>query len=408
MRSTIKLGKISGIEIGLHYSWFIIAALIVFSLGEHFHQVNPHWSTWQVWITALITAILFFVTLLLHELAHSLVAQRRGLRVSAITLFALGGVSQTQDDPSDAKTEFWVAIAGPITSLIIGFGCLAISMGFGWHASAEPQTAVTAVLVWLGYINIGLALFNMIPGFPLDGGRVLRSIIWGITKNADRATRIAARVGQVVAVLFILDGIWQFFHGGGFGGLWIAFIGWFLMDAAKASYAEVEAASALRDLRVSDIMSRECVVVNRGMSLQEFVNIYLLTTGQRCFAVEDHGQLTGLITLRDVSRIPRDRCEQATVGEAMRPGKELHTVSPDTPVLDALKLMVRNDINQLPVVAQGALQGIVSRAQIMQLLQTRGELRLPTAYRPPPELSARNDLDVRSMSQRSSKHSRAS
>lgn len=407
MRSTIKLGKISGIEIGLHYSWFIIAALIVFSLGEHFHQANPHWSMWQVWITALVTAVLFFVTLLLHELAHSLVAQKRGLRISAITLFALGGVSQMQDDATDAKTEFWIAIAGPITSLMIGFGCWAIASGLGWKPSTEPHTAVTEVLVWLGYINIGLGLFNMIPGFPLDGGRVLRSIIWGITKNADRATRIAARVGQVVAVLFILDGIWQFFHGGGFGGLWIAFIGWFLMDAAKASYAEVEAASALRDLRVSDIMSRECVVVNRGMSLQEFVNIYLLTTGQRCFAVEDHGQLTGLITLRDVSRIPRDRWEQATVGEAMRPGKELHTVSPDAPVLDALKLMVRNDINQLPVVAQGALQGIVSRAQIMQLLQIRGELRLPTAYRPPPELSARNDLDVRSMSQMS-KHSRAS
>ena len=408
MRSTIKLGKISGIEIGLHYSWFIIAALIVFSLGEHFHQVNPHWSMWQVWITALVTAVLFFVTLLLHELAHSLVAQRRGLRISAITLFALGGVSQMQDDATDAKTEFWIAIAGPITSLIIGFGCWAIAAVSGWKPSTEPHSAVTEVLVWLGYINIGLGLFNMIPGFPLDGGRVLRAIIWGITRNADRATRIAARVGQVVAVLFILDGIWQFFHGGGFGGLWIAFIGWFLMDAAKASYAEVEAASALRDLHVSDIMSRECVVVNRGMSLQEFVNIYLLTTGQRCFAVEDHGQLIGLITLRDVSRIPRDRWEQATVGEAMRPGTELHTVSPGTPVLDALKLMVRNDINQLPVVAQGSLQGIVSRAQIMQLLQIRGELRLPTAYRPPPELSARNDLDVRSMSQMSSRHSRAS
>ena len=142
--------------------------------------------------------------------------------------------------------------------------------------------------------------------------------------------------------------------------------------------------------------------------MQEFVNIYQLTTGQRCFAVEDDGQLTGLITLRDVSRIPRDRWELATVGEAMRPGKELHTVSPDTPVLDALKLMVRNDINQLPVVAQGTFQGIVSRAQIMQLLQIRGELRLPTAYRPPPELSARNDLDVRSLSQMSSRHSRAS
>ena len=406
MRSTIKLGKISGIEIGLHYSWFIIAALMVFSLGEHFHQVSPNWSMLEVWIVALITAVLFFLTLLLHELAHSLIAQKRGLKVKAITLFALGGVSQTEDDASDAKTEFWVAIAGPITSLVIGFGCLAIAMGLGWRRSAEPDTAVTAVAVWLGYINVGLAFFNMIPGFPLDGGRVLRSIIWGISKNADRSTRIAARVGQIVALLFILDGIWQFFHGGGFGGLWIAFIGWFLMDAAKASYGQVETESALKGLRVSDIMSTECVVVNRGTSLQEFVDIYLLTTGQRCYAVEDQGQLIGLITLRDVSRIPRDRWEQATVSEAMRPGTELHTVSPDTSVLNALKIMVRNDINQLPVVDHGRLQGIVSRSQILQLLRTRDELRLPAGYRPPPELNGRNEVDVRSMSQMLSRHSR--
>ena len=219
MRSNIKLGKISGIEIGLHYSWFIIAALIVFSLGEHFHRVNPNWSTDQVWVAAVITGALFFLTLLLHELAHSLVARSRGLKVTGITLFALGGVSQFQDDATDSKTEFWVAIAGPITSLMIGFFCLGIAMGLGWQRSTEPTTAVTGVLVWLGYINIALAVFNMTPGFPLDGGRVLRSIVWAITKNADRSTRIAARVGQGVAFLFILDGIWQFFHGAGFGGL---------------------------------------------------------------------------------------------------------------------------------------------------------------------------------------------
>jgi Zn-dependent protease/predicted transcriptional regulator len=406
LHASIKLGKISGIEIGLHYSWFIIAALIVFSLGEHFHHVNPHWSMWQVWITALITAVLFFITLLLHELAHSLVAQKRGLRVKAITLFALGGVSQTEEDAADPKTEFLVAIAGPITSLVIGFLCLGIAMALGWQRSAEPATAVAALLVWLGYINIALALFNMIPGFPLDGGRVLRSIIWGITKNADRSTRIAARVGQVVALLFILDGIWQFFHGGGFGGLWIAFIGWFLMDAAKASYSEVETESALRDLRVAEVMSSDCVIVNHGISLQEFIDTYLLTTGQRCFAVEDHDRLIGLITLRDVSKVPRNRWEQVTVGEVMRPLKQLQTVSPDAPVLDALKIMVRNDINQLPVVARGSLQGIISRSQIMQVLQIRNKLRLPAAYRPPAELGGRNEFDVRGMSQMPSEHSK--
>ena len=383
MRSSIKLGTISGIEIGLHYSWFIIAALIAFSLGEHFRQVNPNWSTIEVWTAALLTAVLFFVTLLLHELSHSLVAQARGLKVRAITLFALGGVSQIERDAPDAKTEFWVAIAGPIASLVIGFGCLALAAAFGWKPSVEPRSAAAAVLVWLGYINVGLAVFNMIPGFPLDGGRVLRSIIWAITKDADRSTRIAARIGQVVAFLFIFDGIWQFFGGAGFSGLWMAFIGWFLMDAARASYAQVEVAAAFRALPVSEVMSRDCVVVNRGMSLQEFVDDNLLRTGQRCFAVEDAGRLVGLITPRDVGTIPRELWGQTTVREAMRPLDSLHIVTPDTQVLDALKLMASNDVNQLPVVANGTLQGILSRSQVMQLLQARSELQLPAAHHPP-------------------------
>lgn len=380
MRSNIKLGKISGIDIGLHYSWFIIAALIVFSLGDRFHQMNPSWSSRQNWIAALITAVLFFVSLLVHELAHSLVAQARGLKVKAITLFALGGVSQIQDDASDAKTEFWVAIAGPIASLIIGFGCLAIAPGLGWRRSPGPPTAVGAVLFWLGYINVSLAVFNLIPGFPLDGGRVLRAIVWAITKNADRSTRIAARVGQVVAFLFILDGIWRYFSGAGFGGLWIAFIGWFLMDAAKSSYAEVETTAALRGMRVSEVMSHDCVTVDRGMSLHDFVDIYLLKTGQRCFAVADQGRLVGIITPREVGAVPRDRWGNTTVREAMRPLQELHVIAPDTPVLDALKLLVSNDVNQLPVVANGTLQGMVSRSQLVQLLQVRSQLQLPAAY----------------------------
>jgi Zn-dependent protease/CBS domain-containing protein len=382
MHSKIELGKISGIEIGLHYSWFIIAALIVFSLGEHLRQVNPNWDTSQIWVAALFTAGLFFVSLLLHELSHSLVAQARGLKVTAITLFALGGVSQIEDDSTDAKTEFWVAIAGPIASLIVGFVCLAIAAALGWQHSGEPRTGVTAVLVWLGYINIVLAVFNMIPGFPLDGGRVLRSIVWAITKNADGSTRIAARVGEVVAFLFILDGIWQFFAGAGFNGLWIAFIGWFLMDAAKASYVQVEIAAAFRGIRVSEVMSHDCVIVNRGMSLLEFVETHLLKTGQRCFAVEDHGCLVGLITPRDVGAIPRERWDNTTVREAMRPLEELHIITPDTQVLDALKLMAGNDVNQLPVVANGSLQGILSRSHLMQLLHARSELQLPAAHCP--------------------------
>jgi Zn-dependent protease/CBS domain-containing protein len=380
MRSNIKLGTIHGIEIGLHYSWFIIAALIAFSLGEHFHQVNSHWGTSQVWIAALATAVFFFATLLLHELSHSLVAQARGLKVKAITLFALGGVSQIEEDATDAKTEFWVAIAGPLASLVIGFGCLAAAVALGWQRPAEPHTAATTVLVWLGYINIALAVFNMIPGFPLDGGRVFRAIVWAITKNVDRSTRIAAGVGQVVAFLFILDGLWNFFGGAGFDGLWIAFIGWFLMDAAKSSYAQVETAAAFRGMRVSEVMSHRCAIVNRGMSLKDFVDTCLLRTGERCFTVEDRGRFVGLITLRDVGTIPRDRWDNTTVREAMRPLEELHIITPNTPILEALKLMAGNDVNQLPVVANGALQGIVTRSHLMQLLQARSELQLAATH----------------------------
>jgi len=376
VKSSIKLGKVAGIRVGLHYSWFIIAALIAFSLGEQFHQTNSSWGPGRIWGTAVVTAVLFFVTLLLHELSHSLVAQAHGMKVKEITLFALGGVSQIESDAPDAKTEFWMAIAGPVASLVIGFGCLVFAAGLGWHRSTEPRTEVTAVLVWLGYINVLLGIFNLIPGYPLDGGRVFRAIVWTVTKSVDRSTRIAARTGQIVAFLFIFYGVWSFFRGAGLNGLWIAFIGWFLMEAAKSSYAQVEIASVFQGMRVSEVMSHDCAIVNRSISLRELVDNYVLRAGQRCFAVEDRGHFMGLITLRDVGAVPRDRWDNTTVGEVMRSLGELHTITPDTQVLDALKLMAANDVNQLPVVANGALQGTVTRSHLMQLLQAHSELQL--------------------------------
>jgi Zn-dependent protease/CBS domain-containing protein len=381
MHSNIKLGKVSGIEIGLHYSWFIIAALIVFSLVERFREAHASWTRGEIWTVALVTAALFFISLLLHELAHSWVAQKRGLRVKAITLFALGGVSQIQDDSTDAKTEFWVAIAGPIASLMIGLVCLNISLQLGWHRSAEPQSALTGILVWLGYINITLAAFNMIPAFPLDGGRVLRSIIWALTKDAGRATRIAARVGQIVAFLFILDGIWRYFSGAGFGGLWIAFIGWFLMDAARTSSTRSDARPAMDPgARVSDVMSRGFIGVKLGTSLHEFVDIYLLKTAQRYFVVKDNGRLAGLISRRDVSLIPRERWDTTTVGDAMRPLRELQIVTPETRVADALKLASSTGAEHLPVIDNDTLEGIVFRSQLVHALQHPSEMRFPPPY----------------------------
>jgi Zn-dependent protease/predicted transcriptional regulator len=338
------------------------------------------WTRGEIWAVALVTAVLFFFSLLLHELAHSWVAQKRGLRVRAITLFALGGVSQIQDDSTDAKTEFWVAIAGPIASLMIGLVCLNIASELGWHRSTEPHTALAGILVWLGYINISLALFNMIPVFPLDGGRVLRSIVWAVIKDGRRATRIAARVGQIVAFFFILDGIWRYFSGAGFGGLWIAFIGWFLMDAARASATQSARLATVRDVRVSDVMSRGCVAVDREMSLREFADIYLLKTAQRCFAVKDHGRLAGLITRRDVGDISRELWDTTTVGNTMHPLREPQIVTPETRVADALKLASSTGAEQLPVIENDTLQGIVFRSQLVHALQHPAETRFTPAY----------------------------
>jgi len=374
MRAQIKLGRIAGITIGLHYSWFIIALLITLSLTEHFRIAMPQWSSAVIWSASIVTAVLFFVTLLLHELAHSLLAKSRGLRVRAITLFALGGVSQIESEAPDAKTEFWVAIAGPLSSLAIGLVCLWLARLSGWAKGAEPDTPFAAVLVWLGYINFMLAAFNMVPGYPLDGGRVLRAIIWFFNRNAVRATQLAARVGQGVALLFILFGLFRFFVGENFGGLWLAFIGWFLLDASRSSYAQVELVDQLHDRKVADIMDRDCPTVESHLSLEDFVHEYLLRSGRRCFVVVQDGNLAGLITPNEVRQVEREHWAQTSVQSVMRPVSQLQTVTPETPVIQALELMGSADINQLPVVSDGQLQGIFSRGNIMGVLRNRAEV----------------------------------
>ena len=374
MHAQIRLGRIAGISIGLHYSWFIIAFLITLSLIGRFSAVMPKWSSATVWSAAIVTGLLFFVALLLHELAHSLLAKSRGLRVRAITLFALGGVSQIESEAPDAKSEFWIAIVGPLASLVIGIVCLLLARSTGWILNSEPRTPISAVLVWLGYINLMLAAFNLVPGYPLDGGRVLRALIWWNTHSIDRSTRIAARVGQVVAFLFIFLGLYQFFLGKNFGGLWLAFIGWFLLDASRSSYAQVEITEGIRDRRVSDIMDHDFSAVEARLSLQDFVHRYLLASGRRCFVVVQNNNLAGLITTKEVSGVERDRWPQTSVQSVMRPLSQLRTVMPDTPAIRALEIMSREDINQLPVVSDGQLVGLFSRSSVMGFLRNRAEL----------------------------------
>ena len=375
MHTHIKLGRVFGIEIGIHSSWFIIAFLITFSLAAQFRSVDRDWSEVLVWGASLATAILFFVSLLAHELAHSLVARAGKLPVRRITLFALGGVSLIEKDAPDARTEFLIAIVGPLTSLVLGGLILWSAKALGGNPDAGPQRPGMAILYWLGTINLGLGLFNMLPGFPLDGGRVLRAIVWWLTGSMERATRIAARVGQVIAVIFIAFGIYQFFRGAGLSGLWIAFIGWFLLQAAGAQYQELELKHALVGVRTGDLMSRDCAQVPGPTSVQDFVDEFLLRTGRRCFFVTVQGSIAGLITPHEVRALERSLWPLTPIQQIMKPLDKLRVVAPETAAMEALEIMAREDLNQLPVVSDHHVKGLLSRSNILEALRSRRELK---------------------------------
>ncbi|MCS7012546.1 MAG: site-2 protease family protein [Chloroherpetonaceae bacterium] len=380
MQSHISLGKVFGIKVGVHLSWVLIAILLTVSLATRFSVINPNWGSEVIWLTAIITGLLFFSAIVAHELAHALVARMRGLPVNSITLFALGGVAMIEKEAADPATEFWMGIAGPIMSVFIGTVCLSIAMLLGWslgESPFEPSTPLMAALVWLGWINIGLAAFNMLPGFPLDGGRVLRAVIWYVTNDAVRATRIAARLGQIIATLFIVFGIFQFFFGIGWGAIWLAFIGWFLLNAASSSYAHLELSQTLRHLdglTARDVMQLDCYQLDSKTTLQDFVSEHLLRTGGRCYFVTNGQNLAGLVTLHEVKGVPKELWASKTVGEVMRPVAELQTIAPETPVRKALEMMIQADVNQLPVVSDGRAVGMISRNRILELLQARAEL----------------------------------
>ncbi len=363
MRSQIKLGRVFGITIGLHYSWFLIAFLIVFSLVGDYRSSHPQWPVALATGLAVTTALLFFLSLLLHELSHSLMAKTRGLPVHEITLFALGGVSQLGQEAASAKDEFQIAIVGPLTSVVIGIICLGA-------ADSPAPVPVAAMLSWLGYINLGLAFFNMIPGYPMDGGRILRAVIWWKTEDLERATMYAARTGQAIAGVFIIAGIIGYFRGGGLSALWVAFIGWFLLQAARESHVETTLRNALAGIKVSDLMVEDYPTVDSHESIQDFVDHTLLRTGGRSLLVTENGNTVGLVTPHEIKHVDRAKWPRVAVGEIMRPWKKLSTVAPGTPMLRALEIINREDIGLLPVVSNGQLDGVLPREKLFDYLQT--------------------------------------
>jgi Zn-dependent protease/CBS domain-containing protein len=365
--SGFRIGRIFGIPIFLHASWFIIFVLITLSLAVYFAHLNPHWTRVQHWTVGIATSLLFFGSVLFHELAHSVVALHYRIPVVSITLFVFGGIARIGREPSSARQEFNIAVAGPISSYLLAAGFYLISI------SLSGSEMLVALATWLAQINFLLATFNLIPGFPLDGGRILRAAVWAWKKDFAAATRVASRGGQLFAYLLIFIGIVQAVTGNLVGGLWLAFIGWFLLTAAQESYAQVAVRNMLRDLRAADIMSAEVPTIPRDISLDEFVR-ELFRTGRRCHLVVDNGELVGMMTVHALNRVPRDDWPTTSVQAAMIPSGAIHWVRPGEPLLSILERMQSGDVNQMPVVEDGRIIGLISRDSILRVIQTRMEV----------------------------------
>ena len=372
MPGSFRLGKIAGIDIYAHLSWFIVLVLLTWSLASGwFVQLFPGWSTPTYWITAFISALLLFVCVLLHELAHSLIAQVHGLTVKNITLFIFGGVATIEEEMKRPGIEFQIAVVGPITSLFLA--AIAFLLAWPFRGSNSPTEAV---LDYLAASNFLLGVFNLIPGFPLDGGRVLHSIAWKITGNIQKSTRIASYAGQAMAFVFILLGIAAFFTGNFFNGLWSIFIGWFLLNAAQTANTQILLQNTLQGVSVDKVMNPRPVAVPANISLQKLVNEYFVPQGLQAAPVVRGEYLAGLITLTDIARVERERWAYTPVGHVMRLLEQVYVTTPEQPLHDLLEVMVTRGINQIPVVQDGRLVGLLSRESILRYLQVRQSLKM--------------------------------
>jgi Zn-dependent protease/predicted transcriptional regulator len=373
LRSGLRVGRILGIPLYLHWTWSIIFALITFYLADVFKSLHPGWTPIQYWILGIAVSILFFGSVVFHELGHSVIAMKYKIPVVSITLFIIGGLAQISREPDSAKEEFNIAIAGPIASFFLGGAFLSVS---GFLANGG---ILQAAVLGLGEANLLLGAFNLIPGFPMDGGRILRAIVWWLKGDYTGATRIASRSGQALAYTMIILGLWAAverngslaqFLGGWFGGLWLAFIGWFLLTAAQESYTYVAIRNILSGLRAGDIMSSDVPTVPRDISIEDYVH-EVLRTGRRCHVVTGNGMAVGLVTLHRVQMFPRDEWKNTSVQAAMVPQSSIHWVSPNEPVLGVLERMQTEDVNQMPVLQEGHIIGMIARDSILRVIQTR-------------------------------------
>ncbi len=373
MGNSLRVARIAGIDVHVNASWLVAFFLVAWTLAVGlFPQQYGGLSATTYWVMGFAASLLLFASVLIHELAHSLVARSRGLPVRDITLFIFGGLSNIEGDARSPRDEFLVAIVGPITSFM-----LAAAFWAADRAVAPELATVDGVVSYLAGINVILAVFNMIPGFPLDGGRVLRAILWSVTNSLQRATSIASGIGRGVGYLFIFVGIYVVFTGGFISGLWLAFIGWFLSSAAEVTSRRTELEARLRGVTVEKLMNRLPITAGPNTRISELIDDYVLQRGIRAVPVVDEdGALLGMITLSEMRSVPRERWSETPARFAMLRATDLRTAVPRASAADALRAMAEHDINQMPVVENGHLVGLISRGHVIRFLQVREELGL--------------------------------
>jgi len=369
-RPGLKITTIAGIPIYIHPTWLVIFSLLTWNLVDLYASQHPRWSAGQHWIVGIATSLLFFGSVIFHEMAHSIVAQRYKIRVLSITLFIFGGVARIERDPSKAIQEFNIAVAGPVASLFLG------GVFWGLTKVFSHNEMLGALSTWLSYINLSLALFNLLPGFPLDGGRIFRAIVWGFTKNFSKATRVAGTSGKIVAYAMILYGGWQTLHRD-YSGLWVAFIGWFILNAAQESVAQIEARETLSGLRAQDVMSHDVPTFPGGNTLEEYA-AEVLRTGRRFHLVLTDDRLTGIMNVHALNAVPREEWAGTSVQAVMTARENILLAHPDEPLLGLLERLLASEVNQMPVVNESGdgmhIIGMVTRDSILRVIQTRSEL----------------------------------
>jgi Zn-dependent protease/CBS domain-containing protein len=365
LKGAWKVASIMGIPIRVHFSWLIVFGLLTWLLSSrYFPQVTPDLPFVSYWVSGALAALLLFTSVAFHELAHSYVAKKYKLGIESITLFIFGGVAQLKGDPPHPRAEFWIAIAGPFSSFFLAalFFLLTINTAGG----------TKALFAYVAQINFILGVFNLIPGFPMDGGRVLRAAIWGKKKDFFFATQRASSIGRGIALFFIFFGLFSIFTGGP-GGLWLMFIGWFLYSAAQASYQQATLQETLSGIKVKDIMVKEMQTIDPSISLDKAVDDYFLRYGYGGFPVIDDGKFLGILTLKEVKNIPREDWGRVKVSTVFVPHDKKWEVSANDDVIKALELMIKEDKGRIVVTERDKIIGLITRNGIARYVQIKGK-----------------------------------